>query len=214
MRKIIIIAVFGLLVNGAYAQQTLHVGEVTLKDTLNGQLLLKDGAFPADLYSRHVFTNFLTVNEGFFVGEDAICSEEGRWEFVNEVIFDSTIDVLGITTGFITCNSDIDLHGRIHTNTGAYSYGEFSPSGLTFLNGNIIVIDESGQTLDEADPSGLLEGDIIALYFASDCLIRSGRESSGIGFQLPDGDWSVTAGDILTLLYIDGYLRQLSRTDF
>ena len=209
MRKIIIIAIFGLLFNGAYAQQTLHIGEVTLKDTLNGQLLLKDGAFPADLYSNHIYTNFLTIDGGLFVSEDAICSEEGRWEFMNEVHFDTSI----IVTGEII-SSDIYMYGTMHLDTGAYSYGEFSPSGLTFLNGNIIVIDESGQTLDEADPSGLLEGDIIALYFASDCLIRSGRESSGIGFQLPDGDWSVTAGDILTLLYIDGYLRQLSRTDF
>lgn len=107
------------------------------------------------------------------------------------------------------------MDGTVKQDTGYYTYGTYSASGIRFNGGNVFTITQSSSTLDEVDPSTVRIGQTIVLYFSNGGItVRSGRESSGVGFQLTDTDWVTSAGDMLTLTYIGGYFRESGRADF
>lgn len=196
-----------------YSQQSLRIGELTLKDTLNGNLILKDGALNADLYTYGIYTNFLRVNEGFFVGESAICSMAGFWDFLNSVTFNSEVyidDNLAIS-GNIGINGNMEPQGMIKSDTGWY---EWHHNVFKIRDGNIFTIEESDDLYGVDIGAGVREGTIFYFYFNGSGNVISEGSSGYVDFLLPGGSIAYSPGDIIGFIYIDGYARQISISDF
>ncbi len=220
MKKIILIFLLILITLPAFSQKSLRFGEVVLRDTANGNLAIRDkNNAPADVYADGGTFNSLHAEEVFTVGESAICSVPGAWDFLNPVTFQSVIETDSIfAQDLIIAYEGLTMTGNgvFNLDTGNYAYGEFSGTGITLRHGNIFIITQNSSTLDEASNVELKVGAIYYFYFSvGGITVRDGRETPpGIGFRLSGGDWNTTAGDILVVIYIDGQLRELSRSDF
>lgn len=215
---IILSIVIGINSERLYSQQSLRIGELTLKDTLNGNLILKNGALNADLYtygidSYNTFTNLLTVHDGFFVDESAICSMSGFWDFLNSVTFNSEVyvdDNLTIS-GNIGISGNMETQGMIKNDTGWY---EWHHNVFKIRDGNIFTIQESDDIYGLDIWAGVSEGTIFYFYFTGNGNVISEGSSGYIDFLLPGGTIAYSPGDIIGFIYIDGYARQISISDY
>ncbi len=220
MKKLILVFLLSLISLPAFSQKSFRFGDSVLRDTLNGSVALRDkDNAPSSIYGYSGTFNSLHAEDVFSVGESAICSVPGAWEFLNPVTFNDVIEVDSIfAQDWILAYEGLSLSGNgvLILDSGYYDYGEFSSTGATLQGGNIIDITESSSTLDEVDNTTIIPYTVYYLYFSvGGIVVRDSRETPpGIGFRLSGGDWTTTAGDILAVLYIDGVLRELYRSDF